>query len=73
MTFISTIEKEYRALLVAIRLMHYTCRTVVRVNAKVQASNASDQVKAASAALVAGTNDFCTLIEAFKQSLPGNH
>lgn len=72
MSFIGELKRLYRNLLDALRWAHVACKVSVRINAEIQASNASDGLKAQSAAFVAAATALCDAIQEFKDSLPGN-
>lgn len=72
MSYISVIRALYRNLLDALRWVHIACRAADRVNAEVQASNASDGIKAAVLAWKNATHVICDQIQAYKDDLPGN-
>lgn len=69
MSFLSSVTKLYRAFIVAWSLMHRVCKLVERIDAKVQASNATDAVKTASTNFLAATNTFCSLLDTHKEDL----
>lgn len=69
MGFLGTIRSEWTKLRLSLRFMHRVCHTMVAVNNAILKSNASDELKAASAALVASTNDFCVALTAFYDSI----
>lgn len=69
MSFLSAIVKLYRAFVVGVDLMHRTCKLVAKMDAKIQASNASTPTKTASTNFLAATNTFCALLEAEKEDL----
>lgn len=72
MSFISTITRLYRNLRDGLRWAHAACRIAKRINDELQASNASDELKAQGAAFLVSANALCAAIEAYIAALPGN-
>lgn len=72
MSFISTIRALYRNLRDGLRYAHLACRLAARINTEIQASNASDGLKAQAAAFVVSADALCAAIAAYIDGLPGN-
>lgn len=72
MAYLSTIKRLYKNLRDALRWAHVACRVAGKINAELQASNASDELKTLGSNFVTSANALCAAIEAFDDSLPGN-
>lgn len=72
MSFLTTIKRLYKNLRDGLRWAHIACRAAQKINDELQASNASDALKAQAAAFIVSANALCSAIEAYIDSLPGN-
>jgi hypothetical protein len=72
MTFLSTIKTLYRNLRDGLHYAHLACRLAARINAELQASNASDELKTQGANFLTAADDLCAAIQSYIDSLPGN-
>lgn len=72
MSFLSTIRSLYKNLKDALRWAHHACKIAGYINNELQASNASDALKAQGAAFLTSANALCDAIQAYIDGLPGN-
>lgn len=69
MSFLSTIARLYRALRDGYKYAKLICRIAAKMDAKIQASNASSELKAQSTATLGNVNALCTAVENYIASL----
>lgn len=69
MSFLSSIASLYRALVLAVSLMHKMCRMVDRMDAAVQRSNATATLKTSSTNLKTAVHLFCDQLAEHKLDL----
>lgn len=69
MTLIAIAQKLWHAAIFSVHVAKIACRTVDRLDRRVQASTMPDNIKTASGSLKTSTHSLCTLLQAYKSGL----